>query len=306
MLSPLRGLENPPWILAVKAYEWCPLVWERGWTEADIFLLPLEIGLRHLDPSKPLEWQEEDTVDPHHIKYSKELLKMVFTSGDYQAIADLLQALTIKSRGLDSYTVLRRCTSHIVSLDKSEISSLQRLRRLVIRSVEVTGYEEFKGAEPGRFIELLNHLRVSTKDVDSPHEWVSMLVKTIQTPEEIPPLDLHVWQFLHSITTLEGRQLWFEYKPEVMSSLRDAGEWGKLECWLVFVWNLRFSIGGGDIQTGELENSTRSLFQHGHGARLRQRVVEWSGVTGVPLPASFEDPISTQCKARTFQASCTV
>jgi hypothetical protein len=102
-----------------------------------------------------------------HTEHHRGLVDVVFQSQESEVIADLLHAWTTESMSHDpAYTLLGFCAEHLVGLHDL-VPFSPRLRRLVIRSVELIGYKGFEGVGVERFIGLLNHLHVTVEDMDT-------------------------------------------------------------------------------------------------------------------------------------------
>jgi hypothetical protein len=62
------------------------------------------------------------------------------------------------------------CVGHLVGLHDL-VPFSPRLRRLVIRFIEIVGYKGFEGAGVERLVELLDHLHVTVEDMDMKVRW---------------------------------------------------------------------------------------------------------------------------------------
>lgn len=287
MLHILTKLEKRPWCLTEMAYAWCAMVWESYGNWGGLCTFPLEIGFRHLDPHD--RWIRADLT---HMAYHQELVEAVFESHDGEVIADFLQALTMKdSSGNPARTSLGICTRYITHLhDNIGLPFSPRLRRLVIRSIALTGYEGFEEVGSRECIELLNRLRIGVEDMDWPNEWTSILLKAIQSSEGVPRLAVHSWELLAELTTEYSRTLEDRttYSPLVTASLLDAKEWDKLECWIGVLW-MAWPSETNDM-TGDLRHAADTLFGQRPGAvqKLSRWMERWSEDTGKAIPTSFQ------------------
>ena len=177
MLRDLVKLENRPGYLTAMAYEWCSMICKnrnlKDWES--LLLVSLEIGFRHLDPRDVyIETDSELTHTEHH----RELVDVVFRSEESEAIEDLLCAWTAGGpSNPPAHKLLSICASHLVGLHN--LVPFSRLRRLVIRSVGVIGYKGFEGVGVERFIDLLEHLRVTVEDINDQPEWAELLLDTL-------------------------------------------------------------------------------------------------------------------------------
>ena len=310
-LRDLTMLENRPEYLTEMAYEWCSTICERYQSSEDLeslLLASLEVGFRHLDPQD--RWISARLT---HTEHHRGLVDVVFESKDSEGIADLLQAWTTEGRFHEpADTLLGICTGQLVGLH-NPVSFSSRLRRLVIRSVEVIGYEGFKEVGVERFVELLNHLHVGLNDTDDKHRWMQPLTDTIRSPKGARDLADQSWGLLLEIVILEQErqeeQEWVQswahalerarewargpewrpaYSPHVMRSLLEAREWDKLEYWLGVVWMLWPPET--HETTEHVESVMVALFQHRPTAiqKLAQWMERWSNACKEDIPESFQ------------------
>ena len=276
-LSDLSMLDEHPVCLITMTYEWCSLICENYQSLVDgnfLIRYSLQIGFRHLDPQ-----DDKITAELIHTEHHQKLVGIVFGEGRYwhdEGIADLLQAWTSRSDPHEPYTLLKTCARHLVGLRSPSI----RLRSLVIRAIEPIGYQEFEQVGVGKFLRFLDELRVGVGDMKSSSRftrpnryrvsrWARILLATIHSPEGIH-LSQPYWEFLTELTIF-GRWL-PESRPQIMTSLEDAREWEKLECWVDIVWMLWPSEPSG---TEELERVTLSLFRQRPSAI--PRLEQWLG-----------------------------
>ena len=164
-LSNLIRFENH--YLAGMAYEWCSLICENGQGLKD--RESLDIGFRRID----LAHQRVEGLRLDRTEHHRRLADVVLGSGDSEAIADLLHAWTLDGRCYKpTRMLLGTFTGHLVDLH-NRVSFSSRLRRLVIRSVEVIGYKGFEGGGVERFIGLLDNLHFTVEDIDKKFKWAT-------------------------------------------------------------------------------------------------------------------------------------
>jgi len=306
VLRDLTKLEHRPEYLTAAVYEWCSVIYEKRERIPDWeSLLPvcLEIGFRHLD-------FQTGSIEASltHTKHHRGLVDVVFQSQESESIADLLHAWTAKrkyhERPLD---LLGFCLVHLVGLHNL-VPFSPRLRRLIIRSIELIGYKGFEGVGVERFIRLLNHLRVTVEDMDKKGNWGKLLLDTIQSSEGTQHLSHWYWELMVELATLEyllelaptdllmeqgapsdSRLLRLDlaHSLQIIKSLTKAKEWNKLECWVGIVWMLLPK--GLDPGEGDLDHSMTLLFRQRPGAaqKLEQWMEQWSQTHGEDIPESF-------------------
>jgi hypothetical protein len=272
-LYDLTKLENRPQSLAEMAYEWCSVICEnhqrlRDWKE--LVLLSLEIGFRHLDlQSRP---------DPRlrHTEHHQKLVDVVFESRNSEAIADLLHAWIAADRSNQPpHTILSTYSGHLPSLHNL-VPFSPRLRRVVIRSVRLIGYQGFEGVGVERFIELLNYLHLTAEDIRWETTWIDLLLETIRGPGGVLHLSHWCWELLVGLVVSRARQERGTFGnacgPRIMTLLIEAQEWSKLECWMGTAW-VMWPPGVGGMTEEGFDCSMLLLFRQRPGAA--QKLEQW-------------------------------
>ena len=282
ILSGLARIENHPSWLTQRAYEWCSVICE-NYQLADgqkPLFLSLEIGFRHFDDP----WLRLTHTEHHH-----KIADIVFVSGDNEAIADLLVAWTSGYAHSGLHGPLNICVRHFIHLHKLQPLP-SRLQQLIIHSIAIIGYEEFKEVEAEAFFAMLNDLHVDAKDVGHVgHKWASLLLDVILSPEATQHLSHHYWHLLVELVIFHAS--WIEpptYNPQIITFLKDAQEWDKLECWVGVVWML-WPPEDNETMEKHLECEMLSLFHQQPGAvqRLEQWIKQWGKNTGWDVPELF-------------------
>ena len=289
VLDDLIKLEARPWSLAQMTYKWCSMICENRESFEDwgrLVLVCLEIGFRHIDFTKLWYFGTPLTHTEHH----RGLVDVVFESRESEVIADLLRAWTTGTQYGVETELLGSCAGHLVSLHHL-VPFSSRLRRLTIRSVELVGYKGFEGVGVERFVELLNHLHVTTEDMAYKSLWAELFLETFQTPEGAQRLSD---QYLELLVELAISISWNlrdppVYNPQITKFLVEAQEWSKLEYWIGIVWMTWPSRTGGETEEG-LDDSTLLLFRQRPGAvpKLEQWMEQWSQTAGKDVPKLFK------------------
>ena len=262
------------------AYKWCSVILEHHKSSEDrgnLLFLSLEIGFRHLGPDS-----SADRLDLTHTKHHQGLVDVMVKSNDSEAIADLLHAWTWSAKPCP---FLGACAEHLVGLH-DRVAFSPRLRRLVIRSVELIGYKKFEGVGVERFCQLLDHLYVTVVDVDRKHRCIRLLLGCLKSPEGIQHLSYRCWKLLAELATSEDMNP--IYNHQIMVSLAEAQEWDKLECWIATVW-MMWPPGTVAIEE-DLERQTSLLFHQRPDAvrKLTLWMERWSKEHGEEVPESFK------------------
>jgi hypothetical protein len=274
MLRDLVRLESRPGHLTDVAYGWCSVIWENRESLEDwesLVLVCLEIGFRHLD------FQCGSTEAwIHSSEHHRGLIDVVFKSQESEVIADLLHAWTVLGRSDPWASVLLgSCAGYLVGLQNlAPLSS--RLRRLIIRSVEIIGYNGFEGVGVGveGLTGLLNHLHVAVEDMDVKDKWAGLLLDTIQSPEGTQRLSHWYWETLVELAISEPRSLTLGrgQNLQITVSLTEAEEWSKLECWMGTAW-IAWRPWDNEGMGRDLIHSTSLLFRQRPGAV--QKLKQW-------------------------------
>ena len=289
VLRDLIKLETSPWCLTKTTYEWCSVICENRQNIGDLeglLLACLEIGFRDLDYQDPYVGGRLT-----HTEHHRELVNVVFKSRESESIADLLYAWTARDYSLPrEYPLLGICAGHLINLhDMVPFSS--RLRRLVIRSVELIGHEGFEEAGMDRFIGLLNHLQVTTEDIDIEFRWAILLLGILRSSEGAQRLSHWYWELLMELAISVPRSLrdGFAYSPQITTLLTETQEWSKLECWIGVV-SILWPPGADGITEEDLERSMQLLFRQRPDAaqRLEQWMGRWSENHSEEIPESFQ------------------
>ena len=288
ILGDLVKLETTPERLMEITYEWCSVIYKNREILQDwesLLLVCLEIGFRRLDFQ---HHSIKATIT--HTEHHRGLVDVVFESQESEAIADLLHAWTTRS---DSHApaveLLSLCAVRLVDLQNLEPLS-PRLRRLVIRFVELTEYRIPEEVKAGRFIEFLNHLHVTVEDMDDKENCGEFLLNTIQSSEGTKHLSYSYWELLVELAVSLNRLVIYPTDGQkTTTSLIEAKEWSKLECWMGVVWIL-LPEDVDPMTEGDLGNPIATLFRQRPGAvqKLEQWVERWSREHNSHVPQSFQ------------------
>ena len=300
VLRDLVNLETRPMYLTRIAYDWCSAIIERHWYSEfseGLLFTSLEVGFRHLDPQ---DWDTEPRLA--HTEHHLEMVDIVFKSQNSDAIADLLYSRTTDYSVNYSYSphIPRAYAERLVCLCNL-VPFSPRLRQLVIRSVELVGYERFEEVGVERLVELLNHLHVTVEDMVRSDPWGRFLVNILQTSEGTQLLSHWYWELLVELVVSQSVELrreaaynqhttqFLAYNPQITAFLTEAQEWSKLECWMGTVW---ISWPPEDRWTTEedLSCSMLVLLRQRPGAlqKLERWMEWWSQETDKNVPESFQ------------------
>ena len=285
MLDYLTELEIHPVCLTEAAYIWCSVVYENRQNLGDwerLLLVCLGIGFCHLN----FTWSTEATLT--HTEHHRGLVDVVFKSQEGEVIADLLRAWTMFGTPPElGVRLLSSCAGHLVCL-YNLVPFSPRLQRLVIRSVELIGYGGFEGVGVGRFVELLNHLHVTAEDMDDELLWAKLLFDTVRSIEGAQHLSHSCWELLVELIVSGSQRMTpdLTHSLQIITSLTEAKEWGKLECWMGILWML----GSGEMLEEDLEHSMVLLFRQRPGAfrKLEQWMERWSQINSGDIPERFK------------------
>ena len=246
--------------------------------------MSLEIGFRHLG-------SQDRYIGLTHTEHHGELVDVVFKSRESETIADLLHALTADGPyNAPASPLLRFCTERLVGL-QDLVPSSPRLRRLVIRFVELVGCKGFERVGVDRLVGLLDHLHVTVEDVDETNKWARILLDVLQTSEGPRRLSHRYWELLVEIAI--SLPQWMEdgltYNPRITTFLVEAQEWNKLECWMGTVWVV-WPPGIGGIARKDLERLMVLLSRQRPGAteKLEQWMERWGRSPFNKVPDSFQ------------------
>ena len=199
------------------------------------------------------------------------------------------------------------------------LSSSQRLQQLVICTIGLIGFWEFKRVDVEGFYRLLDHLHVCAKDVEHKEYWARLLLDAIQSPEGIQHVSYPYWELLVELSISESWLLRdVVWSPHIIAPLEASREWDKLECWISVGWMLLGSSGfsvsypsgvgptpypalsiqeleeqmgqWNEGQQEDLKCVTLSLFRQQQGAiqKLEKWMEQWSKIQRKDVPDSFQ------------------
>ena len=244
----LAAWEERPASLTPMAYQWCSAISEvagqLGLDGIDLashihdhlqsstsmgcphLLTPLKIAFRLVGPA----YDKLRQVYLKHAPQPDQAFEAAFSSDDDEVIADAACAWIIWSpRPTGS------CSRYFAKRVGDPRPFSPRLRQVAIRAIEDTGPTELTVSAP-EVVNLLNRLDVRVGDLDDKNQWQALLAEVIRSPVgEI--LSSHHWRLLDELVSAEMFLGSFEMRDvEVMTSLEEAGNWEKLEVWMVIVW----------------------------------------------------------------------
>ena len=283
MLQELAQLERPEYPMEIM-FDWCTTIYKNRQNLEEwesLLFASLEIGFRQFDPQKPVK----STHDPS--KDYPEMADAVFGSRNSEVIADLLYGWITCHSIWDLSGILENRLLYL----HNRVPFSPRLRRLVIRCVELLGCGGFVESGVGKFVELLDHLHVTVEDMDDRAEWLMLLLETLQTPEGPQHLSHWYWELVVELAVLQSQRHVPTYSPLILESLVKAQEWSKLECWMGTVWTLWPPEADG-ITEEDLGDSIHILFEKRPCAfqKLEQWMERWSNrfKEKKDIPGSFQ------------------
>jgi len=248
-----------------------------------LLLLSLGVGFHHLNLQS--ECIKAKLIPTEH---HQELANIVFESKSGEAIADLLCTWTSESDSHQPYTSLNICAKHLIGLHHLYPFS-SRLRKFIIYAICLIDFEEFKQVGVKGFVGLLDDLQVCVEDLYHRDKWIRLLLDTVQSPEGIQYLSLPYRELLVELVssspwTLEDST----YSPHTMTSLKEAEEWNKLECWMGIVW-MAWPPEEGETTEEDLRHITLLLFHQLSGTiqTLERWIEKWNYGYG-QIPESFQ------------------
>ena len=256
------------------AYGWCSLICENYFTlygGRRLLLLSLEAGFRLIDPTMGME------AKLIHTEHHQKMANIVFSSGDSEAIADLLCAWTSRSYFQATYPQLEICAEYLIDLHYLHPFS-SRLQSYIINAIGLIGHQQFEQVGAEGFVRLWSDLEAYTGYRFKGHGWIKLLLDGIKSSNGIQYLSHSDWKWLVERVAYRSDVLETStYSPDIMVFLVDAKEWDKLKCWITIVWQV-WPPEGGQTTEEDLENTMFSLFHQQPGAlqELEEEMEQWS------------------------------
>lgn len=187
----------------------------------------LEIGFRLAEPGRG-----SSALRLEHTPHHERMFEEAFSSDDDGVIADALSVWIV-----DDYRAPPGwCVQFFSRRVESGTPFSPMLRRVCIRIIERTWSHELRvsGLVAIRF---LDRLEVDVDDVGEKREWPKLLVNVIRSPMGPQNLSSHYWRLLDKLVLARVCDVTPASRDtEVMRSLEEAGDWERLEVWMVIVW----------------------------------------------------------------------
>jgi len=193
----------------------------------DLLFRALEVGFRLSRPGCDLL-----AIRFNHTSHHGQMFKVAFSSEDDEVIADAVCVWI-----MDGDRTLLGSLAHYFArrVEQSKPFS-PRLRQMGTRAIYRIWYCGLP-VSTLETIRLLNRLEVDVDDVEEERGWIKLLVEVICSPTRFKSLSSHNWRLLGKLTSTRGLLGAHVVRDvEVMRSLEEAGDWEKLEVWMVVVW----------------------------------------------------------------------
>lgn len=292
LLDTLLTWENRPVCLTPIAYQWCSAISESiGRSEQDgsnpgkpprshydvvgprpsprdgpnpcadpyrgLLFMALAVGFRQIGPN-----HISSDIHLTHTRHHESMLDNVFTSEDDDVVADVVSVWIVDPLVTPSGS----CTRRLRKLTERTQPFSPRLRRTIVHAIQSHWLVELE-ADGLEFVLLLNHLEVDVGDVDDVDGaagklcWVSLLAGVLRSPAGREHLSSHYWLLLGNLVSMGARLPPSSPGPdiEIMRSLEDTEDWGKLETWLLTIWGSSYT--GEAVPMQDVERATFRLFR---------------------------------------------
>jgi len=221
---------------------------------AELFPKTLKIGFRLVGPT----W-DEPRIHPNHTPQYDRMFEIAFSSGRDEVIADAVCAWVI-----DIYhTPAGSLVCHLTDRVERAKPISPRLREMIIHAISRIGSSDLTVSAP-EIVRLLNRLEADVDELLVKNNWVDLLTGLICYSTGFESLSSHYWRLLDKLMPTTSHPRYFRMFPgrfplrdaEVMWSLEEAEDWGKLEVWMEIVWRSLEPFSGSsnwmrDMQTSE-------------------------------------------------------
>ena len=189
-----------------------------------------------------------------HTSHHSWVFETVFSSEDDEAIADAVCAWIA---GGDNTPAGSFMCYFIKRVEKDKAFS-PRLWQMSVCAIECIGLSELE-VSGWETVCLMNYLEVDVDDVVEKHRWVVLLVDVICSPAG-QSLSSHYWHLLDKLVSVERPGLDFvPHDLGVMKTLKETGDWEKLEVWTVVVWESLALLHGPISGSKDVEEVTLEL-----------------------------------------------
>ena len=193
---------------------------------ANLLSTILEIGFRLVTPGS-----NQRAPRLNHTPHHNRMFETAFLSDDDEVIADALSVWIADGR----WTPPGSCVCYLAKRVGCDVPFSTRLRWVSIHVVGRIGCSELRASRL-ETVRLLNRLDVDVDDAVERPNWVRLLVEVIGLPAGPEGLSSHYWRLLGKLAL--GTSCWIPGLPsvEVMGLLEKAGDWEKLEVWMMVMW----------------------------------------------------------------------
>lgn len=248
------------------AYGWCSAICKEhpdlGYVE-ELLFLSLRISFRGLAARS--KWATRNII---HTKHHRRMVKIVFDSGDDEVVGDFLHAWVLDNPFFG--VPLGSCAKYLVDLQRVTPDS-QRLRQLVIHSIEHTDFWRFERIGMEKCVALLNRLDIGVDDVGFWSGWLWFLIRVAKSPEGRRSFSRRYLELMVDLAVSGSQPSGPIDELQIVDTLEEAQEWDTLVYWVGLIWvTQRPKVGG--IQE-DLERTTLSLFRQRPGAI--QKLERW-------------------------------
>lgn len=256
LLNGLTKWKDRPLSLSHMAFDWCTAICEGiGDDEycTSLIFPALNVGFRHSTPGfTNLVVNCGPTVH-------QRMVKLVFTFGDHETVADALCAwISVEDIG-HCVQLLNPCVEPLVAklVHAADAEIPPRLRRAIIHAINLIDFVERVGIE--WLTALLVLLEVGIDDImDARDHWTSLILRIILSEVGRGHMSLWYWELLVKLVGGSSKELPALSNKAVLDSLLEKEEWEKLACWLGVVWCMRSPSAGG-LPVEVVTNATAAL-----------------------------------------------
>ena len=194
---------------------------------AQVLPVALEIGFRLAAPSR--DWS---ALGLDHTPHHEWMFEVLFSSEDDEIIADAVGVWLVDR----DHKLPGLCARYLAKRMERDTPFSPRLRRMAIDAVQRNWHGELTASEL-ETLRLLDLLNVGVDDVNDGKEWVRLLIGAVRSPTGLERLSPSYWDLLYKLVLVTDIVGGFVQRDvEVMRLLDEAGDWEKLEVWMVSLW----------------------------------------------------------------------
>ena len=195
-----------------------------------LLVIILEVGFRLVTLSS-----DQPALHLNHTPHHDWVFESIFSNSDDEVIADGVCAWVADSDHMPTGP----CMHYLTERTEDNVKFSPRLRQMCIHLVWRVWNSSLWKSDL-ETVGLLNCLDICVDEMEDKDEWGMLLTGVVHSPAGHKNLSVHYWHLLERFPWKET--YFYDFEPdatELVGSLEKAGDWEKLEAWMVAAWQFK-------------------------------------------------------------------